>query len=253
MSETPVTTAIPEMLQPLEPAPLPPPRIEPTGWDLVKVVAVLWGFALAVGVVSGVLTVIRGPSGVTPNLLQVLTLVEMVMTTALVLHFTCFKYRRTLVDGLALRRPSWRAIVTSVVIAILLAVLASVCAMWGATGSSFMSQLAESKGGLQTILMLAVVAPLVEEMYYRSFIYPVLQRKIGTLAGGFVVVVWFAAAHSFQLAGDWALLIPIFGLSVSTVVQRQVHATLVPGIICHYVYNVGVFIVPPIITLLLLQ
>jgi membrane protease YdiL (CAAX protease family) len=113
-----------------------------------------------------------------------------------------------------------------------------------------------------TILIYAVlgvlVAPFVEEMLFRGFIYPVVERRSMVILGrlflteGFcrryrgqiakmlailTTAVLFTSMHISQLWGSWSgiILILFVGLTLSTVRART--GSVIPGFIIHLSYN----------------
>jgi membrane protease YdiL (CAAX protease family) len=107
------------------------------------------------------------------------------------------------------------------------------------TGESTMAKLVSTEEGLLAVSIIAPVAPLFEEMYYRGFIFPVLREKLGAAAAVTIVSLWFCFAHVFQLAGDWAGVPVILAMGVTWTVQRHRYDSLTPPIITHFTYNAG--------------
>ena len=75
----------------------------------------------------------------------------------------------------------------------------------------------------QTALLLGVtaiaVAPLVEEVVFRGFIFPVLERRWGPVAAVLLTAAMFTSLHVTQLSGSWMAvsLILLVGLVLSLV------------------------------------
>ncbi len=81
------------------------------------------------------------------------------------------------------------------------------------------------------------LAPFVEEVVFRGFIYPVIERRGGKLPAVVSTALLFTAVHVSQLWGSWAgiLLILLVGLTLSTVRART--NSVVPGFAIHLAYN----------------
>jgi|WetSurMetagenome_2_1015567.scaffolds.fasta_scaffold20761_6 membrane protease YdiL (CAAX protease family) len=104
-----------------------------------------------------------------------------------------------------------------------------------------------------------LVAPFTEEILFRGFIYPVLERRlnlwwsspkpvgaeesispkirIGQLGAIVITGVLFALLHASQLWGSWvgtALILGV-GLTLSTI--RSLTGSVVPGFLLHLAYN----------------
>jgi membrane protease YdiL (CAAX protease family) len=82
-----------------------------------------------------------------------------------------------------------------------------------------------------------LVAPFVEEVIFRGFIYPVVERRGGKMMAVGVTAMLFTAVHVSQLWGSWVgiLLILLVGLTLSIVRART--DSLVPSFVIHLSYN----------------
>ena len=93
----------------------------------------------------------------------------------------------------------------------------------------------------QTAVFLGVtaiaVAPLVEEVVFRGFIFPVLERRWGSVAAVLLTALMFTSLHVSQLWGSWMAvsLILLVGLALSLV--RALTGALLPAYLLHLAYN----------------
>ena len=93
----------------------------------------------------------------------------------------------------------------------------------------------------QTAVFLGVtaiaVAPLVEEVVFRGFIFPVLERRWGTVTAVLLTALMFTSLHVTQLWGSWMAvgLIMLVGLVLSLV--RALTGALLPAFLLHLAYN----------------
>ncbi|MGH7666771.1 MAG: lysostaphin resistance A-like protein [Candidatus Dormibacteria bacterium] len=88
------------------------------------------------------------------------------------------------------------------------------------------------------VISLAVIAPLVEEVVFRGFIYGALRRRFGVTLSVVVSSVIFALAHTFSVGGSIVLLGPslfIAGVALALVYERS--RSLVPGMVLHASFN----------------
>ena len=94
---------------------------------------------------------------------------------------------------------------------------------------------------VQTAVFLSVtaiaVAPLVEEVVFRGFIFPVLERRWGPVAAVLLTALMFTSLHIPQLWGSWMAvsLILLVGLVLSLV--RALTGALLPAFLLHLAYN----------------
>jgi membrane protease YdiL (CAAX protease family) len=97
----------------------------------------------------------------------------------------------------------------------------------------------------QTVLMLMafgiLLAPVVEEMMFRGFLYPVVARRFGIATGIMTTGILFGAFHAMQLWGAWEqiALLGLVGI-VLTWVRARSH-TIIASYIIHVAYNSTLF------------
>jgi membrane protease YdiL (CAAX protease family) len=86
-----------------------------------------------------------------------------------------------------------------------------------------------------------LVAPLVEELFFRGFLYPALARRLGQALGIAITGVLFAFLHASQLAMAWAplLVLSVVG-SVLTFVRARTNS-LATCVLVHAGYNFTLF------------
>ncbi len=81
------------------------------------------------------------------------------------------------------------------------------------------------------------LAPLMEELYFRGFLYPVLERSIGLPAAVFITAVAFAALHSSQLSNSWGPVLVIFLVGMVLTMVRAKKNSVAAGLLIHVAYN----------------
>ena len=82
-----------------------------------------------------------------------------------------------------------------------------------------------------------LVAPFVEELIFRGFIYPVVERRAGSMLAVVITALLFTALHLGQLWGSWTgiMLILLVGITLSMV--RAGTDSLIPSFVIHLSYN----------------
>lgn len=196
----------------------------------------LWAFELAMGIALAA----EGGSKealLTPEMILLTTLSSFAAMSGAVWFFACWRYRLPIREGLALVRPGGRATLAAVGGGLALAILGIVLFDHFSTGRSLIVKIVNQPGGLAAMVSLLLLAPPFEELYYRGFLYPILERKIGRAWAALVVILWFAGVHVMQLAEDPVGLVSILGLSVLTTLLRSRTGSLVPAVLAHAVYN----------------
>jgi membrane protease YdiL (CAAX protease family) len=85
------------------------------------------------------------------------------------------------------------------------------------------------------------MAPLVEELFFRGFLFPVLARRLGVALGVVLTAFGFAVVHASQLASAWAPLLVLFIVGLVFTIVRVVTSNVAPGFLMHVGYNLMLF------------
>ncbi len=99
-----------------------------------------------------------------------------------------------------------------------------------------------------------LVAPFVEEMFFRGFLFPVLARFLGRFfsaaargraagAAVFLTALVFTAIHGPQLANHWASLSLLFAVSLAFTAARALTGSVAVPFLMHVSYNTTLFAV----------
>jgi len=98
-------------------------------------------------------------------------------------------------------------------------------------------QFFQTAGEAALMTMISVtVAPLMEELFFRGFLYPVLARRLGASAGVFLTALLFGLLHGAQLGYSWAVLI-IFLVGLALTIVRAVTGSVASSFLVHVGYN----------------
>ena len=95
---------------------------------------------------------------------------------------------------------------------------------------------------LITVVLFAVlVAPVVEEVFFRGYLYGALEHALGAWGAVLVVGLVFGLFHGLQYAGVPAALIAVTVMGLATTWIRKAAGGIWPCIVLHLIYNlVGV-------------
>lgn len=92
-----------------------------------------------------------------------------------------------------------------------------------------------------TVLLIAIFAvtlgPLMEELFFRGFFYPVLARRFGITAGVAVSALGFGLMHAAQYGYSWASVLLIFLVGLVLGIVRVVKDSVAAGFLVHAAYN----------------
>lgn len=92
-----------------------------------------------------------------------------------------------------------------------------------------------------TVGLIAVFAvslgPLMEELFFRGFLYPVLARRFGMSTGISVSALGFGLMHAAQYGYSWASVLLIFLVGVVLGAVRARKDSVAAGFLVHAAYN----------------
>jgi membrane protease YdiL (CAAX protease family) len=211
------------------------------GMDVLIGVPILWAIEIVLGVILVVCVVVASGS---PEHLEnhpVAILIVTYISTAVALLVTwllvCKKYGKSFCEGFIITRVSKRTVLLSLALGIGYALIAALLSTKFTTGESMIEKLISTPTGLLCILILTVTLPPFEELYFRGFLFPALQRSWGSIAALLTVIAWFGIAHAAQLLKD-PIMIPIVATAGAIfTIQRLVTKSLTAPMISHLTYN----------------
>ena len=86
-------------------------------------------------------------------------------------------------------------------------------------------------------LLSVTLAPLMEELFFRGFLYPVLARSIGVPTAIFLTALSFALLHGAQLMFSWGPVLVIFLVGMVVTMVRAKTNSVAAGVLIHMAYN----------------
>ena len=81
------------------------------------------------------------------------------------------------------------------------------------------------------------LAPLIEELFFRGFLYPVLARRIGVVLSVIFTAIGFSLIHVPQLAQAWGPVLIVFIIGLALTIVRAVTKSVAAGVLMHMAYN----------------
>jgi membrane protease YdiL (CAAX protease family) len=85
------------------------------------------------------------------------------------------------------------------------------------------------------------LAPLLEELFFRGLLYPMLRRWFGLVVAVVLTAVAFASIHGAQLGYAWAPVLSIFVVGVVFTVVRVRMKSVASSFLMHCGYNFALF------------
>jgi membrane protease YdiL (CAAX protease family) len=81
------------------------------------------------------------------------------------------------------------------------------------------------------------LAPLIEEFFFRGFLYPVLARRWGIAASILLTAATFGLIHAPQLGKAWGPVLIVFLVGVVLTITRAITKSVAAGLLIHIAYN----------------
>jgi CAAX protease family protein len=81
------------------------------------------------------------------------------------------------------------------------------------------------------------LAPLMEELFFRGFLYPVLERRLGLGVAVVLTAAGFALLHGSQLLFAWGPVLVIFLVGVVLTSVRAKRNSVAASLLIHVAYN----------------
>jgi membrane protease YdiL (CAAX protease family) len=86
-------------------------------------------------------------------------------------------------------------------------------------------------------LLAVTLAPLMEELFFRGFLYPVLARRMGVFWGIFLTALPFGLLHLQQYGWAWSAALLIFLVGVVCGAVRASTRSVGASFLVHAAYN----------------
>jgi membrane protease YdiL (CAAX protease family) len=90
-------------------------------------------------------------------------------------------------------------------------------------------------------VLAVIVAPFMEELFFRGFLYPAL-RRFGTILAILLTSLTFAGVHGAQYGWAWSAVLLMFVVGIVLTVARAWTGSVAPGFIIHAAYNLTLFV-----------
>src|SRR5260370_14415128 len=87
-----------------------------------------------------------------------------------------------------------------------------------------------------------LVAPFIEELFFRGFLYPALARPLGVAAAVILTSAVFTLIHGSQLSFAWAPMLMLLVVGLALRLGRARTKSLAPNLLIHIGYNTTLFV-----------
>jgi uncharacterized protein len=88
-----------------------------------------------------------------------------------------------------------------------------------------------------TVAFAVSLGPLMEELFFRGFLYPVLARRLGVIGGILLTALPFALIHMAQYGYAWGAVLIIFLVGIVLTTVRAITKSVASSFLAHVGYN----------------
>jgi uncharacterized protein len=88
-----------------------------------------------------------------------------------------------------------------------------------------------------TVAFAVTLGPLMEEIFFRGFLYPVVARRLGVVGGILLTALPFGLIHAFQYGYAWGAVLIIFMVGVVLTTVRAMTKSVASSFLAHVGYN----------------
>ena len=228
----------------------PPPVENPvwSGWDvlLITVLTIVAIFVLQTAEVQ-VAQWLRFPHQSWVQVAQKLSQIPiLILVSQLLVYIPAAAFMLVLVEGKyhvpfwrAIRwnwpRPAWRLLALGAAVLFALTLLEN---LFPTPKDTPFEHLFDRPRDAYLILIIAVsLGPLMEEVFFRGLLYPVLARRLGSTWGILLTALPFGLVHLPQYGWAWSAALVIFLVGVVCGVVRAVTKSVGASFLVHVGYN----------------
>lgn len=99
-----------------------------------------------------------------------------------------------------------------------------------------------------TSIFAVTLGPLMEELFFRGFFYPVLERRVGVALAIFLTALPFGLMHLPQYGYAWSAVLIVFLVGVVLTAVRAVTKSVAASFLVHVGYNGTLMIMAAVVT-----
>jgi len=251
----PIDTAAGEVQQPLQPV-SDPGTGENVPWGLLDVFVValvsfgviLFTTAIAIGIFYFATRKPIDVNGLASNVWVIVPpqAAAYVLVIGFIALWLWLRYKVRFVEAIRWNRPSGRMALNALAGGVALSVLFLLTTHWTERWMPKnlpVEKLYNSTSGTYLLAVFGVlIAPLVEEIFFRGLLYPALARWTGVAASVALTGGAFAMLHGPQLNWAWLPLIVIFGVGATLTIVRARTRSVATTVLMHMAYNGTIFL-----------
>jgi membrane protease YdiL (CAAX protease family) len=168
-----------------------------------------------------------------------------ILTVGFMVFLIWQKYRTRFLEAVKWNMPgtrlAWGAAAVGAILAVGTQIVAALLSRW-IPKSLPIDQLFRTPAAAWALASFGIlIAPVVEELFFRGFLFPALARPIGPVFATIITALGFALIHGEQLAHAWVPLALLFGVGTVLTVARARTQSVAVSVLMHVGYNTTLF------------
>jgi membrane protease YdiL (CAAX protease family) len=168
-----------------------------------------------------------------------------ILTVGFMVFLMWHKYRTRLLDAVCWNLPpaafAWGAFAAGSGLGLSIQLLSGFLDRWMPKSLPIQQYFRTPSAAYALAAFGILIAPVVEEMFFRGFLYPALARPLGTAVAMVLTSGGFALIHAEQLARAWAPLVVLFIVGMVLTAVRARTRSLAVCVLIHMGYNFTLF------------
>lgn len=171
------------------------------------------------------------------NFRTLLSFPSLFLNYYLIYYFVCKKRNKTFKEGFSLIPLSRDAYVKSFAVGILMPILSSPILISMAPKDFHALDMVKDPIGLIFLILGSMLAPFLEEVFYRGFMFPFFQSKLNSAWSVILTSALFGFSH-YMNVGNAELLVALFiGYGFVLSLARYFTGSLISPVIIHMCHN----------------
>lgn len=168
-----------------------------------------------------------------------------ILTIGFMVFLIWQKYRRGFLEAVKWNMPerklAWGAVAVGAILAVITQVVSALLQPW-IPKSLPIEQYFRSPASAYALTVFGIlIAPFVEEIFFRGFLFPALARPLGLLPATALTAAGFALIHGEQLANAWIPLLLLFMVGTVFTLARAKTKSVAVSVLMHMGYNTALF------------
>jgi membrane protease YdiL (CAAX protease family) len=229
-----------------------PPPAAPTrdpvwsGWDVFFTALLAFGASLVLAVLVGLVLGLRPkPGEFQPEMVRAAITAQMVayaLVAVYVYSLVVYHYRQPFLTAIRWNWPPTPVLWVLAGIGMSLAVMVISRFLPVPRDLPVERYFTDRRLAFLLVFFGTAVAPLVEEVFFRGFLYPVLRSRMGIPVATAFTAGIFAVIHGQQVDLAWAPLMMLFGVGLTLTVVRERTGSVSTTFLMHLGYNATLFL-----------